>query len=202
MSKLLVIKAHPLSQEESKSIKALTTFLDEYKKENNDEIETLDLYQDFIPEIDLDLLTGWTKASQKQILTDAESLKVNRFAELTAQFLSADKIVIANPLWNLNIPTRLKAWVDTINVAGKTFKYTENGPVGLSGGRKVLHIQSNGGVYTGQDPASQYIKTIFNFIGINDFTQLAVEGIDFQPDQAEVILDKALNQAKEIAKTF
>ncbi len=62
--------------------------------------------------------------------------KIARFNELTEQFLAADKIVIANALWNLNIPTKLKAWFDTVNVAGKTFRYTENGPEGLVTGKK------------------------------------------------------------------
>ena len=67
--------------------------------------------------------------------------KIARFNELTDQFLAADKIVIANALWNLNIPTKLKAWFDTVNVAGKTFRYTENGPEGLVTGKK--HCTSN-----------------------------------------------------------
>lgn len=69
-------------------------------------------------------------------LSADQQAKVGRFGELTDQFLAADKIVIANPLWNLSMPTRLKAWIDTINVAGKTFKYTAEGPVGLAGGKK------------------------------------------------------------------
>ena len=63
-------------------------------------------------------------------------------------------------MWNLNVPTRLKAWVDTINVAGKTFQYTAEGPKPLTSGKKALHIQSNGGFYEGKDFASQYIKAV------------------------------------------
>lgn len=58
------------------------------------------------------------------------------FNSYTEEFLQQDKIIIANPLWNLSIPTRLKAWIDCITVAGKTFKYTETGSVGIVKGKK------------------------------------------------------------------
>lgn len=121
---------------------------------------------------------------------------------MTDQFLAADKVVIANPLWNLQIPTRLKAWVDTINVAGKTFKYTAEGPVGLATGKKVLHIQANGGVYGGNDFASVYINGVLNFIGIDDVTSVYIEGQAYAPENAEQILADAVAKIETIAQTF
>ncbi|MGY3749823.1 FMN-dependent NADH-azoreductase [Vagococcus acidifermentans] len=203
MAELLVIKAHPLTANESKTLKALDTFTASYRKAHaGDTITTLDLYNDFIPEIDFDLLNGWQKSAQANDLSAEEAAKVKRFSELTEQFLSVDKVVIANALWNLNIPTRLKAWIDTINVAGKTFRYTENGPKGLTENKKLLHIQSNGGVYNGNDYSSQYIKGIFNFIGVNDVTQLFIEGIDYDPEKRDVILNAALSEAEKIGEQF
>lgn len=203
MSKILVIKAHPLTKEQSKSVAVLDTFLNEYKSLNSEEeIQLVDLYSDFIPEIDAEMMLGWQKLASGTELSDVEAKKVNRFSELTAQFLAADKIIIANPLWNLQIPTRLKAWIDTINVAGKTFAYTEEGPKGLTSGKKLMHIQSNGGTYGGQDPAAQYIKMVFNFIGVENVQHLAVEGIDYNPDQKETILKEAHSKAKELAREF
>ncbi|MGH2195885.1 NAD(P)H-dependent oxidoreductase, partial [Enterococcus faecalis] len=76
------------------------------------------------------------------------------------QFLSAEKVVIANPMGNLKVRTRLKAWVDTINVAEKTFQYTAEGPKHLTSGKKALHIQSNSGYYEVKDFDSQNIKAI------------------------------------------
>src|SRR5699024_9797585 len=113
-----------------------------------------------------------------------------------------DKIVVANPLWNLNVPSRLKSWFDTISVAGKTFRYTEEGSVGMVTGKKALHIQANGGIYSGADPASQYVQTMFQFLGITDFHQLFVEGMDHFPDQAEQFIADALKEADELGKTF
>lgn len=206
MSKLLVVKAHPLTKDESRSVRALETFLDSYQSENpTDVIEMLDVYSDFVPEIDEELLSGWgalRTGTEFTELTESQQTKVARFNELTDQFLSADKVVIANALWNLNVPTRLKAWVDTINVAGKTFKYTEEGPKPLTNGKKALHIQSNGGFYEGQDFASQYIKGILTFIGVDEINQLFIEGIDNYPEKAEELLNDAMNQATELGKSF
>lgn len=206
MSKLLVVKAHPLTKDESRSVRALETFLTSYQTENpTDVIEILDVYSDFVPEIDEELLSGWgalRTGTDFSELNESQQMKVARFNELTDQFLSADKVVIANALWNLNVPTRLKAWVDTINVAGKTFKYTEEGPKPLTNGKKALHIQSNGGFYEGQDFASQYIKGILSFIGVDEINQLFIEGIDHYPEKAEELLSNAMDQATELGKTF
>lgn len=206
MSKLLVIKGHPLTKEESRSINALETFLESYQVQNpNDEITFLDLYTDFIPEIDEELLSGWNAlraGGEFTDLSESQQNKIARFNELTEQFLQTDKVVIANALWNLNVPTRLKAWIDTINVAGKTFAYTEEGPKGLTENKKALHIQSNGGFYEGQDFASQYIKGILNFIGVSEVEQLFIEGIDHQPEKAEELLDIAAKRAALLGQTF
>lgn len=206
MKKVLVIKAHPLSAEQSRSLKGLQVFLKRYQEQNpEDQIQEVDLYQDFIPEIDQDVLTAWQAlrtGAEFASLTAEQQKKVARLDELVEQFLAADKIVVANPLWNLNIPTRLKAWFDAIMIAGKTFKYTATGPVPLTEGKKALHIQANGGVYQGKDFAAQYVKTIFQFVGINDIEQLFIEGIDHHPEQAEEILSAALTKAEELGKTF
>lgn len=70
---------------------------------------------------------------------------MNRFNELTDLFVAADKVVLANPMWSLNVPTKVKAWVDTINVAGKTFRYSKEGDlIGLAGDKKFFHIQAMG----------------------------------------------------------
>lgn len=206
MSTLLAIKAHPLTKEDSKSMKVFYTFLENYKKSNpEDEIIVLDLYNEDFPEIDLDILSGWNalaSGTEFTALTASQQQKIARFNESTDQFVAVDKIVIANGLWNLNIPTRLKAWFDTINVAGKTFRYTETGPVPLTSGKKVLHIQANGGVYEGQEFSSQYIKGILNFVGVEDIQQILVEGADHQPEHTEEIVAAAVAKAEALSLTF
>ncbi|MGO3731915.1 MAG: FMN-dependent NADH-azoreductase [Vagococcus sp.] len=203
MSKLLVIKAHPLTPSESRSLKVLDAFIRAYKLTHpDDDIAVLDVYHDFVPEIDKDMLLGWEHAKNGTDLSADELTKITRFSELTDQFLESDKIVIANPLWNLNIPTRLKAWIDAITVSGKTFKYTEHGPAGLVTDKKLVHIQANGGNYGGKDPSSLYIEHIFSFMGITDIQSIFVEGIDHNPSKAEEIMDAALTESITIATTF
>lgn len=206
MSKLLAIKAHPLTKDSSKSVKGLSVFLESYSQSHpNDDVEVLDVYSDNFPEIDEELLTTWEMLGTGTAFEDlsaSQQAKVTRYNELTDQFLAADKVVIANPLWNLNVPTRLKAWIDTISVAGKTFKYTAEGPQPLTEGKRALHIQSNGGFYNGNDPASQYVKGIMNFVGVNDVEQVFIEGIDYQPEQAEEILRNSYDAIAKLAVEF
>ncbi len=206
MTKLLAIKAHPLTPRESNSMKALEQFIVAYEKNNGkDTVEILDVFESDIPEIDNTLLSAWgllRTGTDFADLSERQQSSVSRFNDLTDQFLAADKIVIANALWNLSVPTRLKAWIDTVNVAGKTFKYTETGPVPLTEGKKVLHIQSNGGEYNGNDFASQYVKSIMNFVGVQDYHQLFIEGVDHHPERGEEILQTALDSAAALGTSF
>jgi len=207
MPKLLVVRAHPLDSETSRSMQVTDAFVKSYIENHpKDSIEDINLYDLAIPDIDRDLLQAWSELSIGTAfdeLSEAKQQKLTLFNGYTNGFLNADKIVIANPLWNLNVPTRLKAWIDTVTVAGKTFKYNEKGEsIGLAGDKKVLHIQANGGVYDGKDPANQYLKTILTYIGVNDFQELFVEGMDHTPDKAADIMAVGIEKATALGKTF
>lgn len=206
MAKVLIVRAHPLNNTTSRSMQVTDAFVEAYREYHpEDHIEDINLYEINVPEIDGDLLNAWAHLQAGKpfySLNNAQQHKVTLFNSFTEGFLQKDKIVIANPLYNLNVPSRLKAWFDTITVAGKTFKYTENGSVGLVEGKKVLHIQANGGFYNGNDPASQYVKTILAFLGVEDITQLFVEGMDYDPTRADEIVQEAKEKAQEIAKNF
>ncbi len=203
MSNVLVIKAHPLTKNESRTLTVLDAFLTSYEESHpNDTVEVLDVYENHIPEIDKDILTGWANLKDGKEINKVQAKKIERFSELTEQFLNSDKIIIANPLWNLNIPTRLKAWIDTIVVAGKTFKYTENGKMPLAPGKKMLHIQASGGIHAGEDTSSKFVKEIFNFIGVEETDAIIIEGLDYQPEKADEILQGIMEETKELAKQF
>tara|TARA_B100000378_G_scaffold153775_1_gene124054 strand:- start:182 stop:928 length:747 start_codon:yes stop_codon:yes gene_type:complete len=207
VSKLLVIRAHPLTSENSKSMRLTDAFLKTYVETHpDDDIIDQNLYNIAIPEIDLDLFSAWGKLREGMPfvrLHEAEQSKLTLFEGYTTQFLNMDKIVIANPLWNLQVPTRLKAWIDCICVAGKTFRYNEQGEaVGLVHGKKALHIQAAGGVFNSQDPASQYLRTMLGFIGIDDYTEIAAEGMDHDPARSDEIMAAAFAKVEEAAATF
>lgn len=211
MSKVLYITANPKVVSQSFGLQVGEEFLNEYKKHNpSDEIVHLDVYNMEIPFIDYDMFDAWGKLAQGiafNELSEVQQKNLTRFNELTEQFIEADKYVFVTPLWNFSIPPMLKAYFDNVLVAGKTFKYTENGPVGLLKGKKALHIQARGGIYS-EGPAlevelgDRYVKTALGFIGVVDVETLAVEGMNFTPDKAEDIRITAIEKAKKVAERF
>lgn len=122
--------------------------------------------------------------------------------QLVVQFLAADVIVIGAPLYNFTIPTQLKAWIDRICQAGRTFKYTENGPVGLAGGKTVIVALGRGGVYSASEGGramehqESYLSVVFGFLGVTDVRFVRAEGLAMGPDAKVSALASA---EKEIA---
>src|SRR5258708_30061901 len=104
------------------------------------------------------------------------------------EFQASNIVVVGAPMYNLGIPSQLKAWIDRISVAGKTFRYGEHGPVGLCGGKKLVIASSRGGVYSEGSPAAvfyhqeTYLKTAFGFLGITDITFIRAEGVAMGPE--------------------
>ncbi|MFC4075458.1 FMN-dependent NADH-azoreductase [Salinithrix halophila] len=211
MAKVLVITANPKTAEQSYSLSVTKAFLETYRQENpQDEIIELDLYQADIPYIDPDVFSGWGKLQQGTAfheLSADEQFKVKAIDQLTDQFVAADKYVLVTPMWNFSVPPKMKAYIDTICIAGKTFRYTPEGPVGLLTGKRAVHIQARGGVYS-EGPAKElefgdrYIRTILNFVGVSDVESIIVEGMNQMPDQAEEIKAKAMKRAEEVARNF
>lgn len=211
MTKVLYITANPKSKEDSYSLSVGSAFIDAYKKANpNDEIVTLDLYKMEVPLIDETVFSAWGKFAQGETfeqLTAEEQNKTAAMNNILEQFLSADKYVFVTPLWNFTVPPKMKAYLDNICIAGKTFKYTENGPVGLLTDKKAIHVQARGGVYSSGPAADfemgdKYINTILNFIGITDKQSIIVEGVSATPDKAVEIKSGAITRAEEVAKNF
>ncbi|HAX73483.1 MAG TPA: FMN-dependent NADH-azoreductase [Firmicutes bacterium] len=211
MKKVLYITANPKAEEKSFSLQVGRQFIEKYKVLNpQDEVIEIEVYEHDIPLIDRDILTAWDvlgKGGEFGSLTAAQQEKVGRFNELTTQFMQADKYVFVTPMWNLSIPAMMKAYLDTAVVAGKTFKYTENGPIGLLQNKKAVHIHASGGVYS-QGPgkafeySDSYVTTISKFIGIEDIETVFVEGMAYAPQQADEIKEKAIEKALELVKTF
>ena len=211
MAQVLYITAHPHDESQSYSMAVGKAFIESYKENNpNDEVVHVDLYSENIPHIDADVFSGWGKLRSGQAfdeLSSEEKAKVSRLNELSDQFIAADKYVFVTPLWNFSFPPVMKAYLDSVAVAGKTFKYTEQGPVGLLPGKKALHIQARGGIYS-EGPAAQmemghrYISVMMSFFGINELEGLFVEGHNAMPDKAQEIKENAIARAKDLGHTF
>jgi len=127
-------------------------------------------------------------------LTREEALAAPANAAVLEEFLAADAVVIGAPLYNFSIPSQLKAWIDRIAVAGKTFRYTASGPQGLAAGKEVIVAVSRGGVYAPGGPGEfgeSYLKFLFAFLGVEDVTFVRAEGLAMSPQQREAALSAA-----------
>ncbi|MBU3803604.1 MAG: FMN-dependent NADH-azoreductase [Candidatus Cellulosilyticum pullistercoris] len=201
MSKVLYIKANIKPEGQSKTYQISDSFIDEYRRNNpQDEIITLDLYKegiDFLKGEDLGAIFG----------PKTEESKKHPILKYAYQFVEADKYVIAAPMWNLSFPAILKAYIDYISVAGITFKYTAEGPVGLCSGKKALFVASRGGDYSKGngmqfEMGERYIRTIFAFYGITDVQSITADNIDVMGMDVDAILDEAVNKVKQLAEQF
>lgn len=103
-----------------------------------------------------------------------------------ARLQAADVIVLAVPMYNFGVPVQLKAWIDAVARAGVTFRYTENGPVGLLQGKKVYVALARGGIYrdTPADSQTPYLKSVLGFLGLTDVSFIHAEGLNMGPDAA------------------
>lgn len=117
------------------------------------------------------------------------------------EFLAADTVVVGAPMYNFNISSQLKSWIDRIAVAGKTFRYTEQGPEGLAGGKRVIIAVSRGGFYdqgNSYEHVEAYLKPMFNFLGIEpEFVR--ADGINISPEQRESSIASGLVEAERLA---
>lgn len=129
--------------------------------------------------------------------TDTERRENAVSEALVSQFLAADVIVVGAPLYNFSVPSQLKAWIDRIAQAGRTFQYTANGPEGLAKGKTVIVVSTRGGVYStseggrAMEHQESYLQTVFGFLGITDVRFVRAEGVAMGPDAKAAALAAA-----------
>ncbi|MFD0738297.1 FMN-dependent NADH-azoreductase [Lysobacter koreensis] len=110
------------------------------------------------------------------------------------QFLDADVIVIGAPMYNFAIPSTLKAWIDRVTIAGRTFRYTDTGPVGLAGGKRVIIASGRGGIHSGapSDFVEPYLAFVLGFLGVTDIEFVRAEGVAYSPQHRSDAIAAAL----------
>lgn len=115
-------------------------------------------------------------------------------AAVLDEFLAADTVVIGAPMYNFSIPSTLKAWIDRISVAGRTFRYTPAGPEGLVHGKRVIIAIAAGGQHAGQptDFVEPYLRQLFGFLGVRDLHVVRADGLAFSPEHRRRAIDAAL----------
>ncbi|MBP3963023.1 FMN-dependent NADH-azoreductase [Paenibacillus lignilyticus] len=209
MNKLLIINAHPkVESASSVSTNVLQHFVKTYKEMNpSDSIEQINLYSEEVPAVDQTVLSAWDKLAKGEPINAEEQKVTSRMAEILQQFKSANKYVIAMPLHNFNISSKLKDYMDNILIPRETFKYTENGSVGLlKDGRSLLVIQGSGAVYTNNDWYTEvefshkYLKSMFQFLGVEDYQIIRAQGTAVL--NRDEILEKAYKEAEGAATYF
>jgi len=125
--------------------------------------------------------------------------------KLVSQFLAADIVVVGAPMYNFAIPSQLKAWIDRVAQAGRTFKYTEQGPVGLAAGKRVIVASTRGGVYSATEQGralehqESYLQTIFGFFGIGDVQFVRAEGVNLGEAAKDASLQAAAQEIDGLA---
>ena len=190
--KTLLINAHPdYTNADHFSIQLQEKFLAEYRKNFlPDDLTTINLYDMAIPRIETaGLFSVWNKQITGETLSDGENEMANRSTALLKQFKEHHRIVISTPLHNFNITSRLKDYLDNILIARETFKYTEDGSVGLmTDDYRVLLLQASGSIYTNNDRysafdfAPTYIKEMFtNIMGFDQFDLVRAQGTSVIP---------------------
>jgi len=152
-------------------------------------------------------LTGAHMAARMGATSDdatinADLVKGNAYMD---ELFAADILVIGAPMYNLSIPTPLKAWIDRVAVAGKTFQYTATGPQGLLKGKKAFIASARGGVYSAGSPAAalehqeSYLIGLLAFLGVTDVKVVRAEGIAFGPQARDAAIAQALQDIEAIA---
>ncbi|HDR7411909.1 FMN-dependent NADH-azoreductase [Bacillus toyonensis] len=208
MATVLFVKANNRPAEQAVSVKLYEAFLANYKEAHpNDTVVELDLYKEELPYVGVDMINGTFKASKGFDLTEEEAKAVAVADKYLNQFLEADKVVFGFPLWNLTIPAVLHTYIDYLNRAGKTFKYTPEGPVGLIGDKKIALLNARGGVYS-EGPATEvemavkYVASMMGFFGATNMETVVIEGHNQFPDKAEEIITAGLEEAAKVASKF
>lgn len=168
-------------------------------------VDYLDLAENAPSHLSMDSL-GFRLGTQGAALTPVQQRENALSEALVSQFLAADVIVVGAPLYNFAIPSQLKAWIDRVAQAGRTFQYTEKGPQGLAGGKTVLIASTRGGVYSTSDAGramehqESYLQTVFGFFGINDVQFVRAEGLAMGEGAKTAALSGAQAQIKALTR--
>ncbi len=210
MAKLLYIQSSPLS-DISYSIKTADAFAEEYKnKHNGDEIVKMNLFEADLPAFDGPAVEAKYKILHGKEHTEKQAKIWENIKKTIEQFKSADKYLLAVPMWNFSIPWRLKQYIDILVQPALTFTYSdEKGYQGLVKGKPLLVIYARGGQYppnsdfAAYDLQTKYIELIFRFIGFENISSIIIEPtLMAGPDTAEEKLEQAAKKAQQLAQNF
>jgi len=202
MHSILLVTASPRG-EESLSSRVAFDLVETLRARDGDAVVIhRDIAADPLPHIDATATSAFRKPAEAR--TAAERAVIEVSDRLVSELLAADVVVIATGLINFSIASTLKSWIDHVARAGLTFRYTEEGPIGLATGKKVYLVLASGGIYSQGEAARMnhavpYLRTVLGFMGMDDIEVIPVEGVAFGPEAAERALAEARNRARALA---
>lgn len=208
MSKVLFVKGNDRPADQAVSVMMYDTFFKSYKEAHPaDEIIELDLFKAELPYYGNQAITANYKHSQGMDLTPEDKKYVDLTEQYLNQFFEADKIVFAFPLWNGTVPAPLVTYISYLAQAGRTFKYTAEGPVGLAPDKEVTILAARGSDYAldymaGSEMAVHYVKTNLALWGILEPTEVIIEGHNQYPERSQNIIADGLINAEKAAASF
>ncbi|MCK3655193.1 FMN-dependent NADH-azoreductase [Pasteurellaceae bacterium Macca] len=193
MKNVLVIKSSILAANSQSN-----QLVDFFKSKISANITERDVGANPLPYYDLNAASGTRGEPQNDVQKQALALS----NELIAQVNANDVLVFGVPMYNLGVPAQLKTYIDYLNRAGVTFRYTANGPEGLITGKKAVVILTHGGIYKDgpADLVKLYMQTVLNFIGITDIEFVYAEGIGHGPEAIAKAQAAAKVELERIAK--
>ncbi|WP_333608680.1 FMN-dependent NADH-azoreductase, partial [Arsukibacterium sp.] len=183
MKNVLVINSS-ISGEQGQSAQLAQQFLTQLAL-TPEQITTIDLNTHALPHLDMAELGAWMTAEAERTAEQQQLAAMSD--DLIAKVEAADVIVLGVPMYNFAIPSQLKSLLDRLARAGRTFKYTEQGPVGLLQDKPVVILATRGGIYQGTAADSQtpFLTTFFNFIGLTQLHFVYAEGLNMGAEAAE-----------------
>lgn len=202
MKTILSIEASPRGSQ-SASRKLAASLIEGLRRDNPGlELFHRDLSQDPPAHLSAESISGFFSPADTR--SPAQAAAVRQSDELVDELIAADAVVISAPVWNFGLPASLKAWIDQVARAGRTFQYSATGPQGLLADKPVYVIKASGGVFS-EGPSQAYdffeghLRHVLGFLGLKNVTFIRAEGLSL-PGQAQARLQKAQDQVSEIVR--
>lgn len=192
MNNILFIKSS-INGEQGKSTALAQELISNLAATSEVKVVERDLAKQALVHLTQEEMAAWMTPANERNNEQVELANISD--SLVEELKTSDTLVIAMPMYNFGVPSTFKAWVDRVARAGITFRYSENGPVGLLKNKKVLIVAARGGIYAGSksDSQTQYLTSFFNFLGLEDITFIYAEGLNmpgsderFAAAQAEI----------------
>lgn len=201
MEKILVVTASPLA-EDSVSCRLADVFMKNYQAAHpEDQLKRIDLSRLELPEIDEELIAYFNGQF------DGDSGMYTEIDDLCEEFVTADRTVFALPHWNLIVPPKMVSYSLAVMRAGKSFRYTEKGPVGMLENKKALILLASGGTCNTDNPIMHcygvdWLKGILGLCGIEDVSVLYAQGMEERPDKTQEIVNNACLEVEAFSKEW